>query len=384
SVGVLGLLLLLTPTILAQDKKPDNLPDLKTISQFDGAGTDKTTAAATAKETGKSDDKSAKTADKDGKPTSSLATAKVTSAPPISTPSPTTEDQPSKPLSVFHPPDLPTIAGVGIPNVQIPDTHAALFMQKSTLPDGTVFICVGAALGAFMGAILIWRALVAWSLARSVKRAAVAQNLADMKAMTANPTKKRGLYNAVSASSTMSFDHLSGVPAGTSRPPKPFSSHGISSTPPKHPSTTSLFFSPTAGGAAAMRDPGSRSSNYLPAGYYAASSAQPLSGSPVARHHAGHSSLSLNTPGYRLSHRSGISPPASPSLPPSRGTAGYYDSRPSQSRGGDSAYNVNRNSIATLGNASSLSLNIPGGTTVPGGRAPSAYLEDLFESHGGG
>ena len=32
---------------------------------------------------------------------------------------------------------------------------------------------------------------------------------------------------------------------------------------------------------------------------------------------------------------------------------------------------------------SQLSLNVPGGTTSPGGRAPSAYLEDLFETHGG-
>lgn len=33
---------------------------------------------------------------------------------------------------------------------------------------------------------------------------------------------------------------------------------------------------------------------------------------------------------------------------------------------------------------SSLSLNVPGGTHVAGGRAPSAYLEDLFDGHGGG
>lgn len=60
----------------------------------------------------------------------------------------------------------------------------------------------------------------------------------------------------------------------------------------------------------------------------------------------------------------------------------------------------NRNSVATLGtprdtrsgvygqtsneNVSQLSLNVPGGTNVAGGRAPSAYLEDLFENHGSG
>lgn len=295
---------------------------------------------------------------------------------------------------IMHLTGLPTIAGVGIPLMIVPDTAAAPYMQKSSLPDGTVFICVGAALGALGAAVLLWRGLVAWSLHRSVKRAAVAQNLADIKAMSAVPgAKKRGMYNVVGANSNMSLDHLSAAPTGTSKPPKPFASP-TAGTPPK--STSSLFFSPTAGGGAAgFRDSvANRSSGYLPAGYYPTGTSQAAGGNPMT-HVGGHgphlSTHSLATPGNRYSARSGISPPGSPSLPPSRG----YDRAP-PSRDGISVYN--RNSVATLGNQgnsrgiyghdqgnpSQLSLNVPGGTSVAGGRAPSAYLEDLFENHGSG
>ena len=60
------------------------------------------------------------------------------------------------------------------------------------------------------------------------------------------------------------------------------------------------------------------------------------------------------------------SPPGTPSLPPSRG-------------GGppDSPYN-GRLSTQALVNQSSSSLNL---NTPTQGRAPSAYLEDLFENH---
>jgi hypothetical protein len=158
-----------------------------------------------------------------------------------------------------------------------------------------------------------------------------------------------------------------------------------------------LFFSPTAGGAAGLRDSvAARSSTYLPAGYYASGNAAPAAGSPQM-HIGGQnpnnlSALSLSTPGNRFSARSGMSPPESPSLPPSRG--GYARAPPS--RDGLSVYN--RNSVATLGQpgntrsiygqdghaVSQLSLNVPGGTNVPGGRTPSGYLDDLFENHGNG
>jgi hypothetical protein len=36
------------------------------------------------------------------------------------------------------------------------------------------------------------------------------------------------------------------------------------------------------------------------------------------------------------------------------------------------------------GVGSSSNLSLPGVSAVAGGRAPSAYLEDLFENHGNG
>lgn len=285
---------------------------------------------------------------------------------------------------------LPTLAGVGVPDMQIPDTAGAAFMQKSDLPDGTVFICVGAILASFAAAVLAWRGLVAWSLHRSVERAAMAQNMADMKSMSAVPGKKRGMYNVVGTNSTMSLDHLAAAPIGKSKTPK--------QTPgAQQPgaSASSLFFSPTAGSAAGLQNANNRSSNYLPAGYYATGNAAPAQGSPTT-YVGGQQNLSasnLALPGNRFSHRSGVSPPDSPSMPP-RGSYG----RAPPSRDGLSMYD--RRSVATLGQpgntnsgiyghggidgASQLSLNAPGGTTVAGGRAPSAYLEDLFENHGAG
>ncbi|KAF2016062.1 hypothetical protein BU24DRAFT_192375 [Aaosphaeria arxii CBS 175.79] len=397
STAVVGALLVLAPAISAQALT--NLPNLSSVGQPQGpTETGEETPQETKSEDNKSSSASASASATGGaktteppKSSTSLQNAAVTLAPSSSSaPSKASNDGPT---SIFHLSDVPTIAGVGIPQMVVPFTAGAPYMQKSNLPDGTVFICVGAALG-FLGAcVLAWRGLVAWSLHRSVKRAATAQNMADLKAMSAVPGgKKRGMYNVVGASSTMSLDHLSAAPTGTSRPPKPFASPNAG-TPPR--SQSSLFFSPTAGGAAGVRDSVNRSSTYLPAGYYPSGNAQAASGAPMT-HIGGHggahlSTHSLATPGNRFSSRSGISPPGSPSLPPSRG----YDRAP-PSRDGVSVYQ--RNSVATLnqqnnrgniyageqGSMSQLSLNVPGGTTTAGGRAPSAYLEDLFESHGNG
>lgn len=342
---------------------------MATVSQPDGAAAKSTAPSSTPASSA---------------PESSQA---ATSQAASSSATPTTAQAAS--TSVFNLVGAPTLAGVGIPDVKVPDTAGAPFMQKSNLPDGTVFICVGAVLAFFGAAVLVWRSLVAWSLHRSVKRAAMAQSVADIKSMSAVPGKKRGMYNVVGANSTMSLDHLNAAPIGKS-------SKSFAGAPAQR-SQSSLFFSPTAGGAAGvagMRESmANRSSTYLPAGYYASGNSAPAAGSPQT--HIGVqnsnnlSALSLNTPGNRFSTRSGISPPESPSLPPSRG--GY--SRAPPSRDGFS-----RNSIATLGQpgntrsmygnahegASQLSLNVPGGTNVPGGRTPSGYLEDLFENHGTG
>jgi hypothetical protein len=368
SIALVGLLLAVAPSALAQNS---GLPDLASLSAPDGQGEQSATSSAAPKSTA--------------------------TTPSSAAPSPTTNtDFPTvgtKPTNVAPLEGLPTLAGVGVPIMKVPDTAGAAFMQKSDLPDGTVFICVGAILAFFAAAVLAWRGLVAWSLHRSVKRAAMAQNMADIKTMSAVPGKKRGMYNVVGANSTMSLDHLAAAPIGSSKMAKPFA-QAPGGTPPGK-SASSLFFSPTAGGTTGLRDSVNRSSTYLPAGYYATGNAAPAQGSPIT-HIGGHQNLSANslaTPGNRFSHRSGISPPDSPSLPPSRG--GYPRAPPS--RDGLSMYN--RNSVATLGtprdtrsgvyghgneNMSQLSLNVPGGTTVAGGRAPSAYLEDLFENHGSG
>jgi hypothetical protein len=387
SIGLAALLLAVAPTVLAQN---NNLPNLSSLSAPDGQGEQSATSAAA--QTSATQQSSA------AQTSQTSAAPKSTDAPQTSTAASVTTTFPSvsKPNDVVQLPGLPTIAGYDTPKMKVPDTAGASFMQKSDLPDGTVFICVGAILAFLAAAVLAWRGLVAWSLHRSVKRAAMAQNMADMKAMTAVPGKKRGMYNVVGANSTMSLDHLSAAPIGSSKTSKPFA-QAPGGTPPGK-SASSLFFSPTAGGTTGLRDSVNRSSNYLPAGYYATGNAAPAQGSPMTHIGGqGHnlSAHSLASPGNRFSHRSGISPPGSPSLPPSRGT---YDRAP-PSRDGLSMYN--RNSIATLGtprdtrsgvyghghgneNMSQLSLNVPGGTSVAGGRAPSAYLEDLFENHGSG
>jgi hypothetical protein len=383
STGIIGLLLVAAPAVLAQ---ANNAPDVATATQTDNkpattAPTDKPTQAATSAP----DDKTTQTStEATNKSQSTEASSSETTEAATTTPTQTASK------SVFNLVGAPTLAGVGIPIPKIPDTAGAAFMQKSNLPDGTVFICVGAILAFFGAALMAWRGLVAWSLHRSVKRAAMSQTVTDVKSMSALPSNKRGMYNVVGANSTMSLDRLNAAPIGKSS--KPFVGPPTSTS--QRP-VSSLFFSPTAGGAAGMRESvANRSSTYLPAGFYASGNAAPASGSPQL-HVGGQnlnnlSALSLSTPGNRFSARSGISPPESPSLPPSRG--GYPRAPPS--REGLSVYS--RNSVANLStpgntrsgvfgqdnNVSQLSLNVPGGTNVPGGRTPSGYLEDLFEHHG--
>ncbi|KAL5430053.1 hypothetical protein PMIN05_010481 [Paraphaeosphaeria minitans] len=401
SIRLAGVLALAAPVVLAQDNQDDKTTDEPSATQATNKET-QTSAAAQTTAAAKTTDVPSTTEDQSTEqPESTTAAPKstVTGSPssgnfistlPVTTSTSAEATQTQGDAGNFLS-LLPSQAGVGIPVVGVPDTAQAAFMQKSDLPDGTVFICVGAILAFFGLGVLVWRGLVAWSLHRSVKRAALTQNLADLKDQSAFPGgKKRGIYNVVSANSTMSLDHLSAAPTGTSRPPKPFANNATS-TPPK---SNSLFFSPTAGGSTGLRDSvANRSSQYLPAGYYAAGNAQAAQGSPMT--HVGGvgshlSTHSLALPGNRFSARTGISPPQSPSLPPSRG----YDRAP-PSRDGLSIYN--RNSVATLGSpsgragvygndhgsASQLSLNVPGGSTT-GGRAPSAYLDDLFENHGNG
>ncbi len=227
-------------------------------------------------------------------------------------------------------------------------------MQKSNLPEGTVFICVGAALGFIALVVLAWRGLVAWSLHRSVRRAAIAQS-----SKYGGETKK-GRYKpppsqfySTGPGSTLSLDHLA-------------SSRGGSKT--NTPSRGSLFFSPTAG--AGMQTPGNRGSGYLPAGYYAAGNAAAGGGTGMT-HLGGGNPTSLGTlrpksPRYSRAQSVGPSPPISPGLSPNRSGEAAYG-RPSTA------------GLSTQASTSTLNLSAP-----PQGRAPSAYLEDLFENHAPG
>ncbi|KAK5699221.1 hypothetical protein LTR17_023428 [Elasticomyces elasticus] len=336
--------------------------------------------------------------------TSSTIAATTTSAPTSSTAAPA--------VTFSHPSDLPTIAGAGIPTLVIPYTAAAPFMQKSKLPEGTVFIAVGACL-AFLGAcVLLWRGLVAWSINRSVKRAATASMRGSEKnggstwggTSGYNPVHGGGGYKDMNGSS-MSLDALTS--AGTKQPGKPhFRDHEIKreSTPP-----AGLFFSPTAQAGRDVQS--SRNSSYLPAGYYASPNAQTAGG-------AGATTIGGSLAPYARHSTVGPSPPASPGPPTSRGSTSYRatsrdglraqsrDGLRAQSRDGlsygagsarnsyfDGTQQRQGHSSAMYAQPSSSSLMVGIGGTghqqggesgLPGSRAPSAYLEDLFEEHGSG
>jgi hypothetical protein len=216
-------------------------------------------------------------------------------------------------------------------------------MQQSTLPDGFVFIIVGALLGFLGFSVLAWRGLVAWSIHRSVKRAAMEQTIADSKVMLR--PRGNGFYTA-GAGSTLSLDQLT----SSARPTATFNRKS-------HMSNASLFYSPTAR-AASMVDPlANRGSSYVPGPYYP-SSAGGAAGAGASSHH-------LNTPQSHRHSRTrsrGTSPP-SPSLSPSRGVDPTY---------------ARASNAPVPSQASTSSLNL---SSAPQGRAPSAYLEDLFEGH---
>ncbi|KAJ5498837.1 hypothetical protein N7453_007888 [Penicillium expansum] len=219
--------------------------------------------------------------------------------------------------------------------VTIPPTANAPYMQESNAPEGTVFIAVGAALGLIGLTLLAWRAMVAWSVNRSVRRAAVI-HASESKRLLRGSRKKRSAPYPAAPAVDVSLDKLGAATRASYKPKRaPSASSG-------------LFFSPTAGGPTASHhnpnatgSTGNRGSTYLPAGYYAAA--------------GGSNPAPGGEPPY--SPTAGLS---SPSLPP----AGvYHDSH-------------NQRHSYVGASTSSLNLN-----QAPQGRAPSAYLEDLFENH---
>ncbi|KAI1166387.1 hypothetical protein F5B18DRAFT_648821 [Nemania serpens] len=258
-------------------------------------------------------------------------TTTTTSAPSSTTSSTTQPSLPPTTGDTGDTPALPTLPGsYSYPPPAVPPTKNAPFMQKSTLPQGTVFIAVGAILGAFAVAILVWRAVVACLLHRSVKRATLAQQVANDK--NSYPPPSAPFYKYSDHASSVSLGNTPATRAGRkSRGPIPSST----------PSQSNLFFSPTApagaGGAA------NRESRFLPSGFYASGAASPQQGHT---HSISLTNLRSDSHGYPRAVEP--SPPDSPSLAPP---------------------DLGRRNLSS----SSINLNRP-----PSGRAPSAFLEDLL------
>ncbi|GKT40842.1 uncharacterized protein ColSpa_01023 [Colletotrichum spaethianum] len=224
------------------------------------------------------------------------------------------------------------------PPPTVPPTNNAPYMHRSSAPQGTVFIAVGAILGAFGLGILIWRGIVACLLHRSVARAANAQHLANDKASFPAPPAQ--FYKYTDRESTPSLVPNAGRGVRrTQRGPIPSAT----------PSQSNLFFSPTAaGGGNNNNSTNARDSRFLPSGFYAAATSSP---SPAHGH-----SISLTN-----------------LRPESRG---QYGSRNTlrESTPPDSPSFGARRDLST----SSVNLSAAPGN---GQRAPSAYLEDLLDEN---
>ena len=251
-------------------------------------------------------------------------------------------------------------------------------MQKSQLPEGTVFICVGALLGFLGFCMLAWRGLIAWSLHRSVKKAATASHglNSSSKSMMLRPPGGASFYG-FGPDSSLSLDKTGG---GKSRGRLDgFNNRSSSAKADRR----SLFFSPTAG---AGLNGASRSSTYLPAsvtsgGPYSSIVEAENSSSEISNnlgldssaysHTAVPSKLSniyAHVQGYQRAFGSGNTPPASPNLSP-HGRNGHESSNSASIR--------NKNIPKAY---SGLSTSIPLRPNLA--RTPSAYLEDLFDTYG--
>lgn len=254
----------------------------------------------------------------------------------------TTADLPGLSTSLPVLTGLPTLpGGYNYPSPTVPPTANAPYLHQSNLPQDLVFIVVGAVIAFAAFVILAWRALVAWSINRSVRNAATASysHTGDLKGEWRKPSGL-GPYGGAPMGSVMSLEKL-----GTG------SKHGTSNSKSQAPNP-SLFFSPTAGTGTHTYN-GNRASTYLPSGYYNAGTAAPAGGTGMTTIGGG------GDRGSKLRSQSGApvtarvsdpSPPESPDFRPSTGGASIGDSKSSVHL--------------------SLSRN----------RTPSLYLEDLMNS----
>lgn len=256
---------------------------------------------------------------------------------------------------------LPKIPGMfTIMPAQVPPTRNAPYMQASNAPQGTVFIAVGAILGAFLLGLLIWRGVTTWMLQRNVKKASEKAGGQDTKKLLnfRAPDVPMGMYKYSDRDkeSTLSLAKLAKSPNKSGRP------NTAGGGPPGAAPGQSMFFSPTAagaGGTSLLNPAGQRGSAYLPSGYYAAGSALPGSGTGMAHIGGSGANLGLNSlapqmAGYSRTRSMGTTPPDSPGM-------GAVDRRMQEGVVSTSTLDLNRTQ----------------------GRAPSAYLEDLFDQDPG-
>lgn len=303
--------------------------------------------------------------------------------------------------TAVHLTGLPTIAGAGIPSLIIPDTANAPYMRKSSLPEGTFFIAVGATL-AFLGAcVLLWRAMIAWSINRSVKRTAMA-SLGTRSEKTGSTmyggwtgSRKSTGFNKVPVPSFYKDGDVNSVSmenlTSSGKQMKPHASERSGTLP------QDLFFSPTAHARDSATAHNRPVSGYMPAGFYASPSAQlPAGGAP-------NTTIGASLAPYAQQHKRSSTQGSGTSRGTDHGS-GWPTSRDSTTLRGvsrdisrDGPLN-NRDSGLRLpsrdGRASHLYANPSSSSLMVGqssngsdsspSRAPSAYLEDLFENHGNG
>ena len=327
-----------TSTVVAQS-------DLPTLSSTGNVAipTASSATATSATSSGASSDSSAtKSRSSTGDATTTASLPALSSDSSSASSNETTTDLSALSTSLPGLTGFPTLpGGYNYPAPTVPPTQYAPYLQKSNLPQDTVFIIVGSVIAFAAFVILAWRVLVAWSINRSVRNTANAgyRHMGDLKG---GRRKSSGLgpYGGAALGSAMSLEKL-----GTG------SRHGTANSK-SQPPNPGLFFSPTAGTGTHTYN-SNRASSYLPSGYYNAGTAAPGGGTGMTTIGGGGDRGSKLRPqsGPLVTARSvDTSPPESPEMRPSTGGASIGES------------------------GSSLNL------APTGGRTPSTYLDDLMNN----
>jgi hypothetical protein len=271
-----------------------------------------------------------------------------------------------------------------------PPVADAPFMHRSSAPEGTVFIAVGAILGAFGLAVLAWRGIIACLLHRSVERAAAAQHTANDKAALfvapsapfyqQAPHSASGSRNRTDSPSGLGFGRGGGGGGGGGGPGPAMGAAGMGArrtnrgaTPSATPSMINLFYSPTATNVSAAT-PGAataptadRTSRYLPSGFYPAPT-----GSTTNLNNSLHPDSPRVASGVWGQHHTNSSRHTlNPSPPDSPRPYAHPHHLSSSSLGVHSPHGGGGG-----GGSSSGAVNHP--PASPGVRAPSAFLDDML------